>query len=461
MAFLNRRHWIAFCAFIMVFGAFCAAQAETLTLDDCIEIALKKNQDIIRARNQVKTADGTLWTAFGDFLPSVSASISSSETHSPEYTSTEALFITKQPDPGDTILIPPDTLRIASMETQGGGTSKSYGIGASARLTVFNGGQNIFNYLSSRASKKYYRHIAESSEQDLVLNVKTYYYNYLRANDQLAISEEAVKRGEEQYKLAKSRYEVGSASKSDVLKAQVQFGNDKLDLLAAQNNVKVAKASLAYYIGVDVNSDVEFSKEVPLKTYDGTELEALKIGLANHPGLLASEQLLTASRNDLRSAYGQYLPTLSLDLSKNWSAGSWSRVSELNADDSRWTFSASLSIPIFSGFSRKSNVTRAKVSLNNAQAAYYYSQNNIALGIKEAYLEIQRADQALGVAEENVAAAKEDMSLIQEKYNLGAATILELLDAQVSLITAQNNKVEADFDYNLAVAQLENAMGVR
>ncbi|MEW5924771.1 MAG: TolC family protein, partial [Candidatus Zixiibacteriota bacterium] len=63
--------------------------------------------------------------------------------------------------------------------------------------------------------------------------------------------------------------------------------------------------------------------------------------------------------------------------------------------------------------------------------------------------------------EENVAAAREDMSLIQEKYNLGAATILELLDAQVSLITAQNNKVEVDFDYNLSIARLENAMGVR
>ncbi|MEW5925774.1 MAG: TolC family protein, partial [Candidatus Zixiibacteriota bacterium] len=399
MAFLNRRHWIAFCAFMMVFGAICAAQAEVLTLDDCIEIALKKNQDVIRARNQVKTADGTLWTAFGEFLPSVSASISSSETHSPRYTTTDASFFFMG-SVGDTLLIPPDTFGIISREIEGGGISKSYGIGASARLTLFNGGQNIFNYLSSRAGKKYYKHIEESSEQDLILNVKTYYYNYLRTIDQLTISEEAVKRGEEQYKLAKSRYEVGSASKSDVLKAQVQYGNDKLGLLAAQNNVKVAKASLAYYIGVDVNSDVEFSKEVPPKTYDGTEPEALKIGMANHPGLLASEQMLASSKNDLRSAYGQYLPTLSLDLGKNWSAGTWSRVSELNSEDSRWTFSASLSIPIFDGFSRKSNVTRAKVSLNNAQAAYYYSRNNIALGIKEAYLEIQRAHQAMGVAEE-------------------------------------------------------------
>ncbi len=456
----KRKLLINFGVIILIAFISTSSFAETLTLEDCIEIALKKNQDVIRARNQVKTADGSLWSAFGNFLPSVSAGISSSETHSPKYTTTDASFFFMG-SVGDTLLIPPDTFGIISREIEGGGISKSYGIGASARLTLFDGGQNVFNYLASRANKKYYNHLADASEQDLILNVKTYYYNYLRALDKLAISEEAVKRGEEQFKLANSRYEVGSASKSDVLKAQVQYGNDKLGLLAAQNNVKISKALLAYYIGVDVNSEVEFSDQVTPRKYDGSELEALKLGMSNHPGLLAAEQILVSSKNDVRSTYGQYLPSLSLDLGKSWSAGSWSRVSELNSEDSRWTFGASLNIPIFDGFSRKSNVTRAKVSLNNARAAYYYSQNNIALGIKEAYLEIQRANQALGVAEENVSAAREDMSLIQEKYNLGAATILELLDAQVSLITAENNKVEADFDYNLAVARIENAMGVR
>jgi len=81
--------------------------------------------------------------------------------------------------------------------------------------------------------------------------------------------------------------------------------------------------------------------------------------------------------------------------------------------------------------------------------------------IKRAYLDMTKAAEKLVVAGENEEAAREDMSLVQEKYNLGAATILELLDAQVSLITAQNDKIQSEFDYNLAVAKLENAMGVR
>jgi len=349
MASSNRKNWIALCTIMIVLSACCMSFAETLTLDDCIEIALKKNQDAIRARNQVKTADGSVWNAFGAFLPSISASGSRSETHTDERTMVyDVLGIISE---DDSYSVPPDTLLYLQDTSIIGGTSKNYSLGASANWTIFNGGQNIFNYSAARANKKYYSHLAESSEQAVILNVKTYYFNYLKALDQQDVSEEAVKRGEEQYKLAK---------------------------------------------------------------------------LTNHPGLLASEQLLNSAKYGVRSAYGNYLPSLSLGLSKNWSADTWNRVKEFNSEDGQWTFSATLSIPIFQGFSRKSNVTSAKVSLNNARTSYYYAKNNVALGIKEAYLEIQRADQALQVAGENVEAAKEDMSLVQEKYNLGAATILEL-----------------------------------
>jgi len=459
MPFLNRRHWIAIFAFLFIFGAFSLSEAKTLTLDDCIEIALKKNQDVIRARNSVKSADGRVWSAFGSFLPSISASGSRSETHTGERTVVGDVLIIQSQD--DILAVPPDTLFVEQVESIMGGTSKNWSLGASANMTLFNGGQNIFNYLSAKADKKFYNYLAESSEQNLIYDIKALYFSYLNSLDQQEIGQEAVKRGEEQYKLANSRYEVGSASKSDVLKAQVQFGNDKLGLLAAQNNVKITKANLSYLIGLDVNSDVEFSDQFEARSYEGTEADAFGVGLANHPGLLASEQTMISSKHGVRSAYGRYLPSLSVSLSKGWSAETWSRVSEFNSDDGQWTFSTSLSIPIFSGFSRKSGVTSARVGLNNAQASYFYMRNNVARSVKEAYLEIQRVRQALQVASENVDAATEDMSLTQEKYNLGAATILELLDAQVNLITAQFSKAEANFDHNLAIAKLENAMGIR
>jgi len=422
--------------------------AKVLTLNDCIDLALKNNQDVIRARGNARTADGNVWAAFGAFLPNLYASANMSENHTYKGTGYNAVFNTVDSS-------------WSAIETETGGISKSYSLGISSGLTVFNGGRNIFNYFGAKADKKYYDYALKATEDNIIYSVKVYYYAYLKAIEQKKISEKAVKRGEEQFKLADSKYKVGSASRSDVLKATVQYGNDKLDLIAARNVVKVAHADLAYLIGVDVDSDVEFSSDFEPRKYDGTELDAMKFGLANHPGLISSEYNMKAAKYDVKSTFGNYLPSISVNFSKGWSNSRWSEVSKFKDQDESWSISTSLNIPIFENFSRKQNMSRAKATLNNARIDYYYTKNKVILDIRESYLDITRAEEARKVAGENVAAATEDMTLVQERYNLGAATILDLLDAQVSLITAENTKIEAEFDYNLAVAKLENAMGVR
>jgi len=439
---------------LTVFSLVCVvAQGEVLTLNDCIELALKNNQNVIEARNQAKLSRADVWQAFGAFLPSVYVSASVRETNKDPFEESYIIL--------DTLTIPGDTLFDTVLAEFGGDISKNYTLLGNARWELFNGGRNIFNYLGAKSLRRLYSNLEEKSEQDVIYQVKVMYFAYLTAIKKAKIAEEAVKRGEEQFKLAESRYEVGSSSKSDVLKAKVQYGNDKLGLISANNQAKVAKANLAYFIGLDVNSSVEYSSEYTVGEYAGSENDAWKFGLANHPGLLAAEQSMSASRHFLHSAYGRYLPTLSVDVSRSWVNGYWGNVNDFSPRDGAWTIGTSLSLSIFDGFSRRRNLSAAKISLSNAKSDYYYTRNRVALDIKEAYLEIAKAKEALNVAEENVLAAREDMSLVQEKYNLGAATMLELLDAQVSLVSAENSKIEADFDYNLAIAKLENAMGVR
>jgi outer membrane protein TolC len=118
-----------------------------------------------------------------------------------------------------------------------------------------------------------------------------------------------------------------------------------------------------------------------------------------------------------------------------------------------------LSWGIFDGFSREQQVTANRVSFNNARAAANDARNLTASEIKSAFFEIEQLREQKRVSQENVDAATEDLKITQEKYNLGAATILDLLNAQVSLKQAQVSLIQADFDLNLAVAKLENAMG--
>jgi len=408
--------------------------AEELTLDDCIQMALENHPDVVRAEGNVKTASADLWNAAGQFLPSLGASGSISESWG-------------------------NRLDVNGVEYSD--WSKRYSFGVSASMTAFDGGRMFFNYFSSRANKAYYKYQAEGTRQNLVLSVKTTYFAYLAAQKIKEVRTEALKRGEEQLKLAESRFEVGSASKSDVLKARVQYGNDKLNLFEADNNVKTSLADLAYLIGMDVNTEVQISTEYKANQYEGSERDALDYGLDHQPGFLSVKKDMTVSKLSLWSAYAQYLPSIRVSVSRGYSNSRWRELEHLRDTDGSWSVSTTINIPIFEQFSRKRAVTRAKATLNDSRAAFYYARNNLALEIKKAYLDMNNAHEKLAVADETVKSAQEDMDLVQEKYNLGAATILELLDAQVSLITAQNDQIQAEFDYNLAVSSLENAMGIR
>ncbi len=435
MPFANRKI-LMLTGILLLLSVF--VSAETLTLDQCIELALKNHPNVISARGNVKTANAGVWNAVGNFLPRISASGQVSQTNLPE---------------ADTLFID-DQFVVAKMY-------KNYDIRLSAQWTMFNGGSNIFDYFAAKANKAKNEYNMEQSEQNLIQTVKSYYYAYLATEKLGEINREAVKRGQEQYKLAESKFEVGSASKSDVLKAKVQYGKDRLSLFDAENGIKKARADLAYAIGVDVNSDIEFSSDYQVKEYDGTEIEALKFGMSNFPGLLAREKSLSEAKHGVRSTWGRYLPTISVYFQKYYQNGFWHEIKSFPRDDSKWSISTVVSIPIFENFSRHRAMSDAKAYLNNARADYHYARNSVALEIKKAFLDMKKDQEKLAVAAENVEAASEDMNLAQEKYNLGAATILELLDAQVSLITAQNDKIQSEFNYNLAVAKLENVMGVR
>ncbi len=409
--------------------------AEVLTLEDCINMALESHPDVVRADGNFKTASADLWNAAGQFLPSVNASASVSENWGNRLDENSGLVY--------------DTWQ------------KSYSAGIGASMTVFDGGRMFFNYFASKANKAYYKYQAEGTRQNLVFSVKTSYFAYLAAQKILEIRTEALKRGEEQLKLAESRFEVGSASKSDVLKARVQYGNDRLNLFEAENNVKTAMADLAYIIGANVNSDIQVSTAFKAQQYEGSESDALAYGMEHQPGFLSAQKDLGISKLDLWSAYALYLPSIDVRVSRGYGNTRWTELKSFKDTDGSWSISTSLNIPIFQQFFRKRAVTRAKANLNDSRAAFYYAKNNLALEIKKAYLDMNNAREKLSVAEETVLSAQEDMDLVQEKYNLGAATILELLDAQVSLITAENDKVQAEFDFNLAVSSLENAMGIR
>jgi len=413
------------------------SQASSLTLDDCIELALQKRASIIAARGAESLAKAGQRNALGAFLPRVSASYDYYKSEQRDQTTQfEGYPEVEQPD------------------QDGDGTSLSL----SGNMTLFDL-SNFFNYASARADRAGARLDVINSQQDLIYAVKLAYYAYLANVENVQVKEQAVAKSDELLKLANSRYELGAASLSDVLKQKVQWGNDKLALLRARNAVVTSKANLAYTIGIDPMEEVEFSLNYSMREIGGALDEALQFGLTHEPGLLSAQKRVDAARQSVRANYANYLPSLGGYARYTVSDGSSGDTLLFNFSSKTTTYGFSASWTIFDGFYREGLVTSAKVGLNNARASLADNRNYLIQAIKSAYFEIEQQKQAKDVATENVDAAQEDLKITQEKYNLGAATILDLLVAQGSVKQAQVSLIETDFDLNLAVAQLENAMG--
>ncbi|MBD3403041.1 hypothetical protein GF420_09100 [candidate division GN15 bacterium] len=438
---------------------------EQLTLDDCIELALKNRAAIIRARGAESVAAAGKLSALGAFLPQISAAYSYSKGEEtsidPEQTAvlqTETVLDTTTIN-GQTAI---DAIEVPTQVV----TSDEQDIGPNKRLTLsadmmLFSVPNLFNYLSARSDHERARLDVMASEQDLILSVKTVYYAYLASEQNVEVQRDAVKRAEEQLKLIQSRFDLGSASLSDVLRQKVQFGNDRLGLLRAENAVDNARADLAYTIGLDPRSEHRFATAYDVRAYDGTLEEAIAFGLDNNPSLLSSEASFSAAEKGVTAAWGRYLPTLGLFADYTNFSGTQAFPRAFDYSSNTLTYGFSIQYNIFDGFFRERQLTQAKVTRNNAGATLSDTRNLTVSNIKTAYLDIEQLKEQKDVSQENVAAAEEDMKITQEKYNLGAATILDLLTSQVSLKEAQVALIQADFDLNLAVAQLEAAMGKR
>jgi outer membrane protein len=431
----------SYLALLLLVAVSVCGQAQTAlspkayTLQECIRTALERNYQVRSAYNSLAAVRGEMWGAWGALLPRIESNLDYYETWAgvPRINAITGLPYSKK--------------------------STYYGANLSFNQVLFNGGYNWFNIAYQKNSKRSAEHSFRYTEQNLVLEVKQKYFALLKTKMLLEIQKDAVKRGEEQLKIAESRYELGAASLSDVLKAKVSYGNDKLELLNAENNYKLAQSDLNYVLNQEVSTPIEVvetlvSPEVTY-SYEG----ALRIALENNPSYRQAEYDLAGAKNLFWMAHSSWWPTLSWGVTHSADASTSSELFKFKQENATYSVYARLSFSIFENFQRKTNASEAKFNLRSRKENLENTKNAVALEIRQAFLNIEVAGEKLKLTAESVASAEEDLNLAKEKYNLGAATILELLDAEVSYKQATSGQVEALFDYNLAVSSLEKAIG--
>jgi outer membrane protein len=438
---------ISICLFLLStnlgFGQTDTVSSKAFSLDQCIELALKNNATVIAARNSYNVAKSDVWTGWGVVLPSLGSSIGYSRVVTGPTQQTRIDQTT-----GEVIV-----------GTTGIGVSKSYSASVSASQGWSLGGYNFYQIKEKNASKHSAYSSYQLTRQELVLSVKQAYFNVLQAKMLLGIQQEALKRSEEQLKIAQTRYDLGSASFSDVLKAKVLYGDVKLALITADNNVPLAKATLNSIMGQNVDTPLEVEENLTQPAFPYSYEDGLAQAAEANPSVQKAKFDYESAKAQMGLARSTFFPTFNLSGRYSWNNPNLDQIKNIRTRDYNWSLGASISFAIFENFQRKRNLSSAKANLNSNKENYRQTQNDVALQVKQAYIGVQQAQESIGLTNDKLQSAKEDLDLVQEKYNLGAASILDLLDAEVSYKQAESDQVQALYNYNLAVAQFEQAIG--
>jgi outer membrane protein len=286
----------------------------------------------------------------------------------------------------------------------------------------------------------------------IIFNVKQAYYNLIKAKRNRDVSAEIVRQFEEHLLQAKGFYEAGTRPRYDVTQAEVNLSNARVNLIRAENNVRLALAALNNAMGVTDIPEYDIEDDLFYNKYEVTFDEALSVALRSRPDLRSLISRRRAAEESLELARRNYYPTLSGSVTYGWSGSSFPLERE-------WNLGASLSFPVFSGFLTRYQVSEAEANLNAIKADEELLRQKIFLDLQQTYLNLREAEERIPATELAVRQATENLEIARGRYEAGVGSPIEVTDAEVSYANAKASYIQALTDYRIAIADLERAIG--
>jgi outer membrane protein len=416
-------------------GAAQATAADSLypiSLDEAVRLAQRNAPAAIQARGQIRTSNSAVRSAYGAFLPNLNFSMGQTQSRG-----------RRQGQEGTLIDYVAPT---------------SYSTGVSSTLTLFEGGRRFAELSQSRADVG----AAESNEVaqrfNIALQVKGEYYNILAARESEAAARAQLEQAEQQFRAAAARVRAGAATMSDSLRSVIQVGNARLALLTARNNVRDGSAALTRLVAsqVTVTANPADTLDLPPTPIDSmTLLQFAERG----PAVRQAEAQFRAARAGVRVARSSYLPSVDMSFRRGGSGfDPYYGVGGGSLAYSR-TLSFGLNFPVFNNFAREDQIVRANVQEDVAEAQLRDARLLARQNLIQQLGALRTAEERIRIQQASVAAALEDLRVQQQRYNLGASTLLDLLTSQTTLNNARAALIQARLDYRVARAQIEATIG--
>lgn len=465
---------------------------DDLTLEDAIGLAKTNNPTFLSTANDQSAANWQVREAYAQFIPSmrVGASGTWQEAGSQRF---------------GTFEVNQNTDWLYS------GYSVNFG------MTI--DGNTIFGIGNARANRRATEARISSEEFNLESLVGLQYMTVLRAQDGVDVAQRQLDRARQNLQIVETRVSTGAVAGTDGKQAEVDLGRADVALIQAQRDLRQARLQLSEQIGVELREDVLLSSEFDVfePAYDLDDL--LVYSLEQHPSLRSFRAQESATRAQARQAStSQYLPSINLNaslrgqaqeaLNEEYIVGqasdfAGSQVSNCefqntlnnglvgglpgytNRDCSQFAFSdqarlnalaqnsvfpfnfttipmtlsMSVSLPVFTGFTRERQVSQANNFAEDAEHARRAEELRLRTMVTNAYDNLVSQYRVVQAEERNRTLAEEQLLLQQRRYALGAVDLLLLMDAQTTMTTADQAYLNAVYEFHYSLIVLQAAVG--
>ena len=460
-------------------GTTSASKVPTFTLDQAILTALQQNPTLLNAEQEIKRTKGVIIQVRAQALPQVNAN-AEFEWIDPNLsgarifgTSTTTGTTTGGTTPGTATgaasVVDSPRSQVADPSPTPGVTATelsdvSYNISVLGRQLIFNG--TTFNQIRGTFFQRDSAYFAFRNTLDqLIATVKTQFYQIIVNRELVKVNEQSVHLLENQLKDQQNRFEAGTVPRFNVLQAEVALYNQLPLLITAQNNLRISKLTLAKTLGLyfqprrGENPPLEVLGEMPYIPRPINLADAIEMGKERRPFLKQARANVLNQLQQVRAAAGQWLPSITTTGGGEWVSSpvnsSWHDISK------GWLALVQGSLPIWDSGAIAGQVIQQRALLSETKITYDDDVRQVELEIQQAYSNLQQNEELVKSQEKNVELADEALRLAKARLDAGAGVQLDVLNAQVQLLTAQSTRLQALFGYNSSLAEFDRATGAQ
>ena len=414
-----------------------SADLRIITIDQAISIALENNYSLKQAKNELDLAEDLIFSEKADFLPSVSASMNGSRT-----TGQQFIFERFSEDLDPFVDV----------------SSQSISGGMNANINLFNGFNNILTLKSSQSNKESREQQYERAKELVIFNTASRYLQVLLDKELLAIAKQNLETSTAQLEQVQAQVELGARPMVDLFNQEAQVANDELVVTQRENTLSLNSLLLIRQLEIDPLGAYDFV--VPDLTLNGLPWMDVNLrslvneALITRSDILSAEASISSLRYQMQVTKNSLLPTLraSAGVSSRYSDQYSIGGAEVSFSDQFFdqqvnrSLGLSFNMSLFNNWNRMYSIQSSQVQLKNAELNLDNSKMQVIQEVSQAYNDYSSYVKQLEASEKSLVASERAFQTQQERYKLGASTLIELTQAQSSFVSAQSNYTQAMYN---------------